>query len=420
MNAEIISIGDELTSGQRLDTNSQWLAQQLGDLGIRTLVHTTVGDDLAANVAVFRAAIERADFVVATGGLGPTADDLTRQALADTLGVELVFDEAQLEHIRSLFERRRRTMPPQNRLQAMFPAGSRPIPNPEGTAPGIEMEIARANRVPCRVYALPGVPAEMKAMWFASVAPAIRTALPATRVICHRRIKCYGVGESHLEAMLPDLIVRGRTPLVGITVSGATITLRITAEGATDEECLKSMAPTIATIRSSLGEIVFGEEDDELEDVVVRMLRERRITVGSLEFGSAGLLAQWLIDAQQRAGPGRNVFARGIVVAKLPTVEEATRELSIDLVEVPDTNHPAYLTEAARTALGECDIRLVVGPLPPRSGPGEGPSHYHVVLVTDDEETCALLPLIPHSDLYRIKAAKDALDMLRRWLLAQK
>src|SRR5262245_50641969 len=156
MTAEVIAIGDELTSGQRLDTNSQWLAERLGELGVPVLFHTTVADDLAANVRVFKAAIDRADIVVASGGLGPTADDLTRDALAAATGTQLVLDEASLAHIRALFARRRnREMPPRNRVQAMFPEGSRPIPNPHGTAPGIAVAVPRPGRGPCHFFALP-------------------------------------------------------------------------------------------------------------------------------------------------------------------------------------------------------------------------------------------------------------------------
>ena len=253
MLAEIISIGDELTSGQRLDTNSQWLSMRLGELGVRVMYHTTVADDLEANVNVFRAAIERADVVVATGGLGPTADDLTRDAIAAATNRQLVLDAAALAHIERLFSRRQRPMPERNRVQAMFPEGSRVIPNPEGSALGLILTVPRECRphgprneqlqesstLPgeCRLFALPGVPAEMKRMWEETVAPAIRAMLPAPRVICYRRIKCFGVGESDLEAMLPDLIRRGREPQVGITVSGATITLRIAAAGENPAAC---------------------------------------------------------------------------------------------------------------------------------------------------------------------------------------
>src|SRR6187401_1096327 len=233
MRAEIISIGDELTTGQRLDTNSQWLAERLLEIGVPVAFHTTVGDQLADNVLVYRQACERADIVVATVGLGPTADDLTRQALADVAGVPLVQDDASLAHIKALFSRRKREMPPANVVQAQFPQGSRPIHNPNGSAPGIDIAIPRAVGNPARVFALPGVPAELKEMWSATVAPAIQSLLGVRRVIAHHRIKCFGVGESDLEAMLPDLIARQRYPIVGITVSQATITLRITAEGET-------------------------------------------------------------------------------------------------------------------------------------------------------------------------------------------
>ena len=143
MHAEILAIGDEITSGQTLDTNSQWLSQRLEELGVRVLYHTTVGDELAPCAEVFRQAIDRADLVVATGGLGPTADDLTRQALAQATGRELQLDPEALEHIRGMFARRGRPMPPQNELQAMFPAGSRVVRNPHGTAPGIDLEVPR-------------------------------------------------------------------------------------------------------------------------------------------------------------------------------------------------------------------------------------------------------------------------------------
>ena len=236
MNAEVISIGDELASGERLDTNSQWLSQRLGELGIRSLYHTTVADDLAANVAVFRLALERADIVVATGGLGPTADDLTRDAIAAAIGAELYLDQPSLDHIRGLFARHNREMPERNVLQACFPVGSRPIFNPGGTAPGILLEHQRpAERRACRLFALPGVPAEMREMFLATVAPAVVATLaeprddspPADQMFWGRR-------KPASRQMLPDLIRRGREPSVGITVHEATITLRITAAGATE------------------------------------------------------------------------------------------------------------------------------------------------------------------------------------------
>src|SRR5262249_32538010 len=189
MRAEIISIGDELTSGQRLDTNSQWLSERLGEIGIPVAFHTTVGDDLENNILVFKTAIDRADIVIATGGLGPTADDLTRDALAAAAGVELYEDGGALDHIRSLFARRKREMPERNKLQAQFPRGSRVVPNPDGTAPGIDLTVPRSCGRGCRVVALPGGPAEMFTVCRETVKPTLGRSQSARRRVCQRRVE---------------------------------------------------------------------------------------------------------------------------------------------------------------------------------------------------------------------------------------
>jgi nicotinamide-nucleotide amidase len=302
MRAEVISIGDEMTSGQRLDTNSQWLSRQLGDLGIRVLYHTTVGDEIDANVEVFRRATERADVVISTGGLGPTADDLTREALATMANVSLYLDEPSLASIQELFALRKRPMPERNRVQALFPEGMRPIPNPHGTAPGIEGHLKCPPGREVHLYALPGVPAEMREMWQGSVQPSLEGIQGARQVIRHRCIKCFGVGESDLEQMLPDMIRRGRLPTVGITVSLATISLRISCHGPSDEACREMMEPTLGIIRETLGDLVFGEEEDELEHVVLRSLADQGKSLAVVESGTSGLLSHWLNAAPPHIG----------------------------------------------------------------------------------------------------------------------
>src|SRR5262245_8556499 len=158
MKAEIISIGSELTSGQNLDTNSQWLSQRLAEIGIAVGWHTTVADDLADNLAAVRIAAGRAKLIVITGGLGPTQDDLTREVLAQAAGGGLVFAPASFDQIRQMFAQRNRAMPERNRVQALFPAGAEPIPNRWGTAPGVWLQLGNAS-----CAAMPGVPAEMHA-----------------------------------------------------------------------------------------------------------------------------------------------------------------------------------------------------------------------------------------------------------------
>jgi nicotinamide-nucleotide amidase len=408
MHAEVIAIGDELTSGQRLDTNSQWLSEQLGELGIRTLYHSTVSDELAANVRVFREAMDRSDIIVCTGGLGPTSDDLTRQAIAETIEVELALDDESLVRIRSMFARRKRKMPERNTIQAMFPQGSRPIPNPHGTAPGIDLQVERVGRTACRLFALPGVPAEMREMWDETVSPALQEMIGGRRVIRHHRIKCFGVGESDLEQMLPDVIARGRQPSVGITVHKATITLRITAEAETEAACHESMQPTIATIRDCLGSLIFGGEDDELQHAVVRALRARSQSLATLEWGSGGLLAEWISQADGES----YVFRGGIVVRNAEALAATLREASQFGETVDESTLIRRMASHVREQFGT-DYALALGAFPSSDTAETEPGELRFALATPTSVLAKSVPFAGHPDILKERAVKQALNFLR-------
>jgi len=414
MHAEVISIGDEITSGQLLDTNAQWLGLRLEELGIRVRYHTSVGDQLDAAADAFRAAVRRCDVVLATGGLGPTADDLTREAIAEATGRELILDGEALEHVRGMFARRAREMPARNRQQAMFPAGARMIRNPNGTAPGIDLQVSREGAGPCRVIALPGVPAEIKEMWHHSVADLLAGFGGRRLVMRHKRINCFGAGESHIEAMLPEMIRRGRQPRVGINASRTTIILRITAEGATEEACYAAMGPTIATIRENLGTLVFGEDDDRLQDVVVRALRRRKQTLATVEWGTAGLLAEWLDGVDEAAG----CYRGGLVVAD----KSALKNL-LGIEESVLADHSLTGAESARAMAAGCqqrfasDYALAVGAFPEFDTEATEPGTFHCALAGADGVHLKSFPYAGHPATLKVFSAKRALNFVRLALL---
>lgn len=389
MHAEILAIGTELTTGAKLDTNSQWLSIELAAIGIPVLLHTTVSDDMPVMLETLRAAVRRSDIVLVSGGLGPTLDDITRQALADLAGVELVLHEPSLQHIRDMFAKRKRVMPERNIVQAMFPAGSTPIENPHGSAPGVWMELPRPNGATCLIATMPGVPSEMKLMFRERVLPRLPR---SDKVIRRARVNCYGVGESACEERLGDVTARGRDPEVGITVHEGTITLRIEAHGTTESECDAKIAATKQLIHERLGELVFGEEDEQLEDVVVRELNRRRQTVAVADEVTGGVLSLWLTAAAN----SERCFLGGVIGSAVRRVDDQPLEQA------------RRLAQQTRERFGSDFALAIAGSLKSDGIPQLG-------LALADGSGVEVQEHIALADVSfaRNRAAKSALDLLR-------
>jgi nicotinamide-nucleotide amidase len=286
----ILAIGDELTTGQKVDTNSAWLSARLLDRGIGTVEHATVPDEPEAIGAAIRRLARAADIVIVTGGLGPTADDLTRQGLAIALDErDLVEDEGALADICRWFESSGRSMPEPNRVQALRPRSATWLPNNFGTAPGLRAQIAGG----AVTFCLPGPPREMRPMFEASVLPELPQ---PDRAVVARFLHTFGAGESQVAEMLGDLMDRDRNPLVGTTASGGVVTCRLRAEFDSKDAAEAALDETEDQVREKLGDLIFGAGDDTLQSALIGLLRARSHTLATVESCTGGLLGALLTE----------------------------------------------------------------------------------------------------------------------------
>lgn len=303
MQAVIIAVGDELTTGQTVDTNSAWLARQLAEIGVGTLQHVTVADQLEAVRDEIARAAARCDVVLVSGGLGPTADDLTREALAAALGAPLERNEQSEARLREFFARRRREMPAANLVQAMCPRGAAPIDNTCGTAPGIHARLGAAE-----VYAVPGVPREMKVMFERDIRPALQARAGGAAIVS-TVLYTYGAAEADIGEQLRDLMRRDRNPAVGTTAQETVIGVRIVARGDSPPAARDLLAADAAEVRGRLGAIVYGENDPRIAAAVGELLRRAGRTIATAESCTGGLIAKQLTDI-----PGSSAYLlEGIV-----------------------------------------------------------------------------------------------------------
>jgi len=303
---EFIAVGTELLLGQIVNTNATWIGSRLADSGLDHYQQTVVGDNLNRLVTAINAARRRADAVILSGGLGPTQDDLTREAIAMAAGAELVRDEDYASRLKEYWERRGREMPASNLKQADQPAGAIPLENPKGTAPGLRLDLDD-----CVLFAVPGVPAELHPMIDRHVMPALqRLAGGDDAVMVSRLIRTWGESESMVGEILNDLFQESANPTVAFLASAGEIKVRLTARSATATDAAALIEPAEAVVRQRLGTRVFGADDDTIERVIYKLLRRRGWTLGTAESATGGMIAARLTSV-----PGCSDTFRGSIVA---------------------------------------------------------------------------------------------------------
>jgi nicotinamide-nucleotide amidase len=321
MKAEIICIGTELLLGQIVDTNAAYLAKELAGLGIELYHKSTVGDNLQRLEAILQIAWARADLLILSGGLGPTQDDLTREAIAGLLGENLECNEAALNEIRAFFARIDRPMADSNARQALFPPSGRIIPNPIGTAPGLLAE--RDGHI---VAALPGVPRELTVMWEESLKPFLQERLSQENhiVLTSKTVRMVAIGESAMEDKILDLI-RGQTnPTIGTYANRNDVSLRLTAKGNSKAENQRLIEELLQKVKARLGEYIYGYDADNLETVVGKLLIARNWRLALAESCTGGLISSRITDV-----PGSSEYYLG-------GVNCYSNQLKMQLLSVPE------------------------------------------------------------------------------------
>lgn len=314
MIVEIVSTGTELLLGQIVNTNAPYLARRLNELGFDVLFQSTVGDNRVRMTQVLKTALERADIVITTGGLGPTQGDITKEVAAELLGLKLQLHEPSLEQIKAFFAARKLTMTDNNIRQAMIPEGAVVLANARGTAPGVIVPKAEKT-----VIHLPGPPFEMEGMFENTVAPYLCERFGRQGIILSRVLRTFGLGESLMEERIKDYIKGQSNPTIALLARNFEIHVRLTAKADSEVEACRLIDGLEGKLRERIGEFIFGHNEDTLEAVVGRLLVEKKLTVSLAESCTGGLVTSRLTDIA-----GSSAYITGSVVSYSNDVKVAT------------------------------------------------------------------------------------------------
>jgi nicotinamide-nucleotide amidase len=406
MRCDVLAIGTELLLGQIVDTNSSWIGEQLAMVGIDTMEHRKVGDNLPRMIAALTEMLEKADAVVVCGGLGPTQDDVTREAIAAVMGVELERREELVEHIEHLFGSRLRDMPQNNLRQADVPVGADAIPNPIGTAPGIRA--AFDGKV---VYAVPGVPYEMQLMITEQVLPDLLARSGESAVIVSRSLKTWGQSESGLAEMIAHRVDAQTNPTIAFLARGIEgLVVRLTAKAGSAAEAEALIAEEEIELREILGALVFGVDDETIEHAALRALEAHGWTLGVAESLTAGL-----IGARIGAVPGASRTFRGSIASYATEVKQSV--LGVTSEHVVSEQCAIEMAVGAQRVLG-ADVGIAAtGVAGPDEQDGQPPGTVWFAIALPDRPPEAFTTRLP-GDRERVRqfSAISLLNALRQRL----
>lgn len=408
---EILCVGTELLLGQILNTNQQFISQELATLGINCFYQTTVGDNKTRIISSIRQALDRADILLITGGLGPTPDDLTTECLAEAFGVGMVLDDSVVARIQQFFQQRGYPMPESNRKQALRPVGAEILPNPIGTAPGIIWHVD--NKV---IMTFPGVPAEMRAMWRETAAPYLQKKYGG-HTLYSVELLHYGIGESALAEKYADLLDL-ENPTVAPYAGTGECKLRVTARAKSTEEAKRIADPIVAQIVEGSGDLCYGRTGDTLESVLGNMLRERKLTISFAESCTGGLASKRLTDVA-----GSSDYTNLNVVTYSNHMKIKMLGVDEHLLNEKGAVSPECAIEMANGIrnLAEADIGVgITGVAGPSGGTEEKPVGLVYLAVSSKKGTEPKKLTLPSSlgrEGIRHRSASEALNMVRLMLL---
>jgi nicotinamide-nucleotide amidase len=409
MQAEIIAIGSELLLGQLVDTNSSYIAKRLAENGIELILTTAVGDDLQRMREVIREATNRSQIVITTGGIGPTEDDLTRQAVAEVFERPLAFQPHLMEQIEALFKKRGFRMAESNQKQAYIPEGSIPIENPKGTAPGFIVEYAKGS-----IISIPGVPLEMEYLMENTVIPYLRRRFDIKhQVIQYKVLRACGLGESAIGAQIKDLMERNRNPSVGTLASIGDIRIRITAKANNPEEASILIENVEKEITNRLGVLIYGVDEETLQENIAKELERLSLTVSVTETFTGGIISQKLTST------GISSFVQGVV---LPSETSQRQFLKLSPPEFDSLKKDSQrvtdsLAQKARDEF-KTDLGLsMFGRIAKKQGEGDYRIETYYSLSTSTGIENQEYSLGGELWMVRERASIIALDMLRKYLL---